>query len=79
MMFKRPSGLRRHENVHLLISPNICPQCGKSFARKDALKRHFDTLTCRRKRSIYLGIIGTDKSSRHAIFRVVSLDSINLY
>lgn len=37
--------------THFAILPNICPQCGKGFARKDALKRHYDTLTCRRNRT----------------------------
>lgn len=49
--FSRSSDLRRHEKTHFAILPNICPQCGKGFARKDALKRHYDTLTCRRNRS----------------------------
>ncbi|CCF58442.1 hypothetical protein KAFR_0E02900 [Kazachstania africana CBS 2517] len=51
LKFSRSSDLRRHERAHLPILPNICPQCGKGFARKDALKRHFDTLTCKRNRS----------------------------
>lgn len=50
LIFGRSSDLRRHETAHLTILPNICSQCGKGFARKDALKRHFDTLTCRRNR-----------------------------
>ncbi|KAF4006137.1 C2H2-type zinc finger family protein [Saccharomyces cerevisiae] len=49
--FSRSSDLRRHEKTHFAILPNICPQCGKGFARKDALKRHYDTLTCRRNRT----------------------------
>ncbi|GME79344.1 unnamed protein product [Ambrosiozyma monospora] len=48
--FKRSSDLKRHEKTHLEIPPNICPLCHKGFARKDALKRHVDTLTCRRNR-----------------------------
>lgn len=57
MAFFRSSDLRRHEKIHLPILPNICPQCGKGFARKDALKRHFNTLTCRRNRNklLHLG------------------------
>ncbi|GMM56448.1 Met32 protein [Maudiozyma humilis] len=56
LIFGRSSDLRRHEKAHLPILPNICPQCGKGFARKDALKRHFDTLTCKRNRSKLLSI-----------------------
>ncbi|VEU23864.1 DEKNAAC105057 [Brettanomyces naardenensis] len=48
--FKRSSDLKRHEKIHLEVPPNICPLCKKGFARKDALKRHIDTLTCRRNR-----------------------------
>ncbi|QPG72870.1 hypothetical protein FOA43_000172 [Brettanomyces nanus] len=48
--FKRSSDLKRHEKIHLDVPPNICPLCKKGFARKDALKRHIDTLTCRRNR-----------------------------
>lgn len=48
MSFRRSSDLKRHEKQHLLIPANICPQCGKGFARKDALKRHLGTLTCKR-------------------------------
>lgn len=48
MSFRRSSDLKRHEKQHLLVPANICPQCGKGFARKDALKRHLGTLTCKR-------------------------------
>ena len=48
--FRRSSDVRRHERTHLRVLPNICTKCGKGFARKDALKRHFDTLTCKRNR-----------------------------
>ncbi|WEJ93426.1 transcriptional regulator of sulfur amino acid metabolism [Yamadazyma tenuis] len=48
MNFKRSSDLKRHENQHLTIPPNICEFCGKGFARKDALKRHVGTATCKR-------------------------------
>ncbi|SMN20928.1 similar to Saccharomyces cerevisiae YDR253C MET32 Zinc-finger DNA-binding protein [Maudiozyma saulgeensis] len=56
LIFGRLSDLRRHEKAHLPILPNICSQCGKGFARKDALRRHFDTLTCKRNRSRLLSI-----------------------
>lgn len=48
--FKRSSDLKRHEKIHLKTPPNICPQCRKGFARRDALKRHIGTLTCNRNR-----------------------------
>lgn len=48
--FKRSSDLKRHEKIHLKTPPNICPQCHKGFARRDALKRHVGTLTCKRNR-----------------------------
>ena len=50
LVFTRAADLVRHERAHSLVLPNICSRCGKVFARKDALKRHFDTLTCRRNR-----------------------------
>lgn len=46
--FKRSSDLKRHEKQHLSIPANICENCGKGFARRDALKRHVGTLTCKR-------------------------------
>ena len=58
MIFRRSSDLRRHERQHLSILPNICTLCGKGFARKDALKRHFDTQTCKRNRQKLLSIGG---------------------
>lgn len=58
LVFRRSSDLRRHERAHLPILPNICSLCGKGFARKDALKRHFDTLTCKRNREKLLSIGG---------------------
>ena len=48
MCFRRSSDLKRHEKQHLSIPANICSYCGKGFARKDALKRHMGTLTCKR-------------------------------
>lgn len=48
MLFRRSSDLKRHEKKHFLIPANICPDCGKGFARKDALKRHAGTLTCKK-------------------------------
>lgn len=55
MLFRRSSDLKRHEKQHLKIPANICPECGKGFARKDALKRHLGTLTCKRNatKSLY--------------------------
>lgn len=51
MSFNRSLDLKRHEKQHLKIPANICPRCGKGFARKDALKRHLGTLTCKRNAS----------------------------
>ncbi|CCC68332.1 hypothetical protein NCAS_0B02480 [Naumovozyma castellii] len=56
LYFIRSSDLRRHEKTHLSILPNICSQCGKGFARKDALKRYFGTLTCKRNRNKLLNL-----------------------
>ncbi|KAK5779715.1 Met31p PWA37_000923 [Arxiozyma heterogenica] len=50
LVFTKMSELKRHEKGHLLILPHICSRCGKGFARKDALKRHGNTLTCDRNR-----------------------------
>lgn len=49
--FHRSSDLRRHVKQHFKIPANICAQCGKGFARKDALKRHLGTMTCKRNAS----------------------------
>lgn len=56
MSFRRSSDLKRHEKQHLSVPANICSQCGKGFARKDALKRHLGTLTCKRnaEKQLYL-------------------------
>lgn len=50
LVFLRSSDLRRHGKAHVLTLPYICSRCGKGFARKDALKRHSNTLTCERNR-----------------------------
>lgn len=56
LAFFRSSDLRRHEKIHLPVFPNVCAKCGKGFARKDALKRHYNTLTCRRNRNKLLNL-----------------------
>lgn len=58
LAFLRSSDLRRHEKAHILTLPHICPRCGKGFARKDALKRHANTLTCDRNRKKLQEIAG---------------------
>lgn len=58
LIFKRESDLRRHEKAHWLTLPHICSRCGKGFARKDALKRHANTLTCNRNREKLKEIVG---------------------
>lgn len=60
--FKRSSDLKRHEKIHLKVPPNICPLCHKGFARKDALKRHVDTLTCKRNRQRLLKQLEDEKN-----------------
>lgn len=60
--FKRSSDLKRHEKIHLKVPPNICPLCHKGFARKDALKRHVDTLTCKRNRQRLLKQLEEEKN-----------------
>ncbi|KAG0672679.1 hypothetical protein C6P40_004938 [Pichia californica] len=60
--FKRSSDLKRHEKIHLKVPPNICPLCHKGFARKDALKRHVDTLTCKRNRMRLLKQLEEEKN-----------------
>lgn len=50
MVFKRGIDLSRHNSIHQPLLPHICNNCGKSFARKDALKRHYMTATCKRNK-----------------------------
>lgn len=41
--FARTHDCKRHQNLHLNIRPYHCESCGKTFARLDALNRHFKT------------------------------------
>lgn len=54
--FKSLAILRKHEKNHKPKQPNICSQCGKGFARKDALKRHYNTMICQRNRAKFLSL-----------------------
>lgn len=45
--YDKLTDLRKHERAsHEPKQENVCMNCGKKFARKDALKRHFDTVLC---------------------------------
>lgn len=39
--FARTHDCKRHQNLHLNIKPYSCESCGKTFARLDALNRHY--------------------------------------
>ncbi|KAG8817749.1 hypothetical protein FRC19_011170 [Serendipita sp. 401] len=43
--FARGHDLKRHKETHTNLKPHIC-DCGKSFSRKDALKRHIFLKSC---------------------------------
>jgi hypothetical protein len=51
LSFVRGHDLKRHKDTHSNAKPHIC-DCGKSFSRKDALKRHIFLKSCRGKESI---------------------------
>jgi uncharacterized Zn-finger protein len=46
LAFVRGHDLKRHKDTHLNSKPHVC-ECGKSFSRKDALKRHIFLKSCR--------------------------------
>ena len=46
LAFVRGHDLKRHRDTHSNAKPHIC-ECGKSFSRKDALKRHIFLKSCR--------------------------------
>lgn len=60
LIFLRDADLKRHAKAHLLLLPNVCSQCGKGFARKDALKRHSGTLSCKRNRRKLMEMAGNN-------------------
>ncbi|KAG8834683.1 hypothetical protein FRC17_007768 [Serendipita sp. 399] len=43
--FARGHDLKRHKETHTNLKPHIC-ECGKSFSRKDALRRHMFLKSC---------------------------------
>jgi len=38
--FARQHDLKRHQKLHLGLKPHVCQNCGRAFARLDALNRH---------------------------------------
>jgi Zinc finger, C2H2 type len=46
LAFVRGHDLKRHKDTHTNSKPHVC-DCGKSFSRKDALKRHVHLKSCR--------------------------------
>ncbi|CAG8487558.1 10783_t:CDS:2 [Ambispora gerdemannii] len=38
--FARQHDLKRHQKLHLGLKPHVCTNCGRAFARLDALNRH---------------------------------------
>jgi len=38
--FARQHDLKRHQKLHLGLKPHVCSNCGRAFARLDALNRH---------------------------------------
>ncbi|CAG8534557.1 9149_t:CDS:2 [Paraglomus occultum] len=38
--FARQHDLKRHQKLHLGLKPHVCRNCGRAFARLDALNRH---------------------------------------
>lgn len=46
LAFVRGHDLKRHKDTHTNSKPHVC-ECGKSFSRKDALKRHIHLKSCR--------------------------------
>lgn len=63
--FARSHDCKRHQNLHLNIKPHTCEQCGKTFARPDALSRHHksDTGGCTMKSDSESQSNSTDASS----------------
>lgn len=43
----RNHDLKRHKRIHLSVKPYGCDVCGKTFSRKDALRRHWMVKGCR--------------------------------
>ena len=43
----RNHDLKRHKRIHLAVKPFGCDKCGKTFSRKDALRRHWLVKGCR--------------------------------
>ncbi|KAH7028961.1 uncharacterized protein B0I36DRAFT_410598 [Microdochium trichocladiopsis] len=64
--FSRPSHLRRHQQTHLPLqrkSLSPCPQCGRTFSRKDVLLRHL--------RGAHQVHIATKQSAQRSCFHCV--------